>query len=307
MTIAYTRNLRLRIDSNMTTSAKFNLETLDGVFSSFVTTMGGTKVFSSTNGFLFMPAGNSPGGSMVYGGQTTPLASFRVYGPLTASSLSMQPTTGDYSFTFLPNIDQTQNISLTMPATYGSAGQALVVDPTDPTRLVFGDIVVEQMTDAQIVAAQLGSLLLINSDLMAGDSIETALGKVQGQFNNLTPLRAMSPISLVKTNAEGFLTELTEVTPAALVRLNSTAGSTHQAFLTATFQAITPGRWTILIPPATHGLGADVFVSCVFDSTGEQVMVDSTAVSGLGVVSLSVLSTPDLRFNGSVVISKTGA
>lgn len=306
MTTTHTRNLRLRISSEMTTDARYNLEVLDGAFSSFVTTMAGTKVFNSTNGFQFNPAGTSPGGSVAFGGQTTPLASFRVYGPLNGSLLQLQPVTGDFYFALLPSPSMTANITYTLPSVAGTVGQSLIIDPLDATRLVFGDIDTDPMTDEEIVAAQLGELLLLNTAVVPGDSIETAIGKLQGLHNNLTPLRAMDLGVLVKTNAEGFLTELTEVTPAELVSAVLSSGSARVSFLTADFQALTPGLWTLEIPATTHGLGTNVHVSCIADSTPQQVWVDRVTIDGSGNVALSVLSEPDLRFDGSVVIAKTG-
>lgn len=306
MTTTYTRNLRLRIDSNMTTDAKFNLETLDGVYSSFVTTMAGTKVFSSVNGFTFLPAGQSAGGSVTFGGYANPVLAFRIYGPLLASSLGVQPATGSYSFTFLPNPSQTQNISLTLPATAGSARQVLMLDPTDPTKLIFGDVETDPVTDEQIVAAQLGELFLNPTSVMVGDSIETAFGKVQGQFDNLAPLVAMTPQSLVKTGDDGFLVEFVEVSPAELINLRDSAGSYTHSFGVADWQDLTATLWTLTIPVATHNLGASVYVANISESN-QSVLLDSVSVSEVGQVSLSVPKEPDLRFIGKAVLCRRKA
>lgn len=306
MTTTYTRNLRLRISSDMTTDAKFNLNILDGAYSDVFTSMGGTKVFSATNGFRFLPAGNSPGGSLEFGGQTTPLASFRVYGTVTAGGFALQSVTGLYSLQLMPNPAMTQNFSLTMPASAGLPGQALMVSPTDATQLVFGDIETDPVTDAEIMAAQISDLFLLDAEVLPGDSLETALGKIQGQFDNLTPLRAMDPGVLVKTNAEGFLTELPEVTPEQLIALSETAGSRRVSFAVADWESLTAGLWTLRIQPATHQMGPNVHVSCIADSTRTQVLVNSTEVDLTGIVSLTVLNDPDLRFDGTVVISKAG-
>jgi hypothetical protein len=306
MTTTYTRNLRLRISSDMTTDAKANLNIIDGAYSEVFTTMGGTKVFTATNGFRFLPSGGSPGGSVEFGGQTTPLASFRVYGPLTAASLGLQAVTGTYHFQFLPNPAMTQNFSLTMPAEAGLPGQTLMLSPTDPNILVFGSPTIDPVTDERIMEAILPDLFLADQEVGAGDSIETAFGKLQGQLDNLTPLRAMDPGVLVKTNDDGFLTELTEVTPAQLVTLSETAGSKRVSFEVAAWESLTAGLWTLRIQPATHLMGPNVHVSCIADSTRTQVMVNSVSVDVTGIVSLTVLNDPDLRFSGTAVISKAG-
>lgn len=77
-----------------------------------------------------------------------------------------------------------------------------------------------------------------------------------------------------------------------------------QTFLTATWSGPSGGYYTITILESTHGKGTDPGVE-VYETSGtddDQVTIDRIRVNSSGDVELRVPSSPDLRFDGKVVI-----
>lgn len=300
----FTRNLRLRIADTMTVDAKFNLNTLDSAYSFFTTTTAGQRFFESVNGFVFLPQGRFPGGSIYFGQEGLPIASFRVYGPANATALELQPATNVNKVTLLPAAGMTASYSLTMPAALGTGGQFMTLDESDPTKLAFVTPVFT-VTDERILETILTE---VDTDpaipITIGDSLQTALGKLQGQFDSITPLAPMTPYKLLWTNANGLVVIFPDVTPDELTAAVTTAGNHQLTFISGDWQDLTADNYELVIPVADHGLGGSVHVSDILTSAGQSVMVDSISVSGTGDVTLAVPKVPDCRFTGSLIISK---
>lgn len=66
------------------------------------------------------------------------------------------------------------------------------------------------------------------------------------------------------------------------------------------------GKYSITVTAATHGVGVNpnvAILELVSPGVYEQVFVDTVVISSTGVITISVLEVPDLRFEGKLIIS----
>ena len=76
------------------------------------------------------------------------------------------------------------------------------------------------------------------------------------------------------------------------------------SFTTADFTGPSSGLYSISIATATHGHGATPTIQVFELVSGSYNLVQiETIIDSMGDITLNVLSSPDLRFNGKYIIS----
>ncbi len=136
MATTLSRYLKLKLDSNLTANAKYNLERIDTLGSSFVVDSSSQLNIRSEADVLIEPrspdlGGSGVGGTVSIGTQDHSIASLSVYAdsvtfsnPLTFPNGSIFVTGGTLSFTL------SSDLAFTLPADYGTSGQVLATDGT---------------------------------------------------------------------------------------------------------------------------------------------------------------------------------
>lgn len=145
MATTLSRNLKLRINSNLTADAKFNLEKLDLLGANVYTDSTDTLYMRSRGNVIIEPEsadinGAGSGGSVQLGTASHQLASFIVYADsidLQEADLgvgSLQLQNGSY-YTSLEAGVQSANISYVLPTSAPTASQILRANASNPLQL----------------------------------------------------------------------------------------------------------------------------------------------------------------------------
>jgi hypothetical protein len=138
MARSYTQNLKLIIEDNLTTVARANLERIDSLGDAFLVTSTENLEIRSANNINVRPnaseiGGTGSGGTINFGNGNHQLSALNAYTALASFTgdisiggvLKLQ--SGLYSLSLQPDT-LSSNVSLTLPATVGSNGQALVTN-----------------------------------------------------------------------------------------------------------------------------------------------------------------------------------
>lgn len=135
MAFTLTPNLGLRLDSNLTANAKYNLQTLDTIGGIVTVDSTGTTRMRGRLGLAFTAndasvGGSGTGGTVTFGTQAQPLTSFTVWGPVSFPTSLVLGMSGDTT-TLVSGA--TAPWTLTLPTGPGTAGQVLQTDGTGTT------------------------------------------------------------------------------------------------------------------------------------------------------------------------------
>lgn len=138
MARTYTQNLKLIIEDNLTTVARANLQRIDSLGDAFLVTSSDQLDIRSANAINVRPnasdvGGSGNGGIVNFGSPTQQLAALNAYAALASftgsvtigGTLSLQ--SGLHSLTLQP-ASMSSSVTLTLPATDGSNGQALTTN-----------------------------------------------------------------------------------------------------------------------------------------------------------------------------------
>lgn len=145
MATTLTPNLKLRVDSNLTANAKYNLTQIDLLGSTFLVDSTSTLNIRSQTGIIIDPnspdLGGSGQGTVTIGDIARQLSALTIYadeivltGLLTSSepirtSSTLELDNGTYTTAFAPaESGQTENLTFKLPNNYGSEDQLLATD-----------------------------------------------------------------------------------------------------------------------------------------------------------------------------------
>lgn len=278
MAITLTRNLRLRIDSNLTANAKYNLERLDLLGAAFRLDTTDTLQIQSRNNIVLEPQAQATGGSGVGGTISMGTADH----PLAAISFFADAVNFDAP---LGLKDSAGNFSLALQYTSTLDGAADVAD-----RVLSLDV---NGANRQLILG--GNLSLLGGNLQLTASGATALTlPSSGTLATLAGAESLSNKTLVSPTLSGILSGGT-LSGVAISGLTNTL-SNLQISQGGTGATTALGARTNLLP-AQLGNGGKVLstdgsdVSWVSPSAGAVSSFDDTWSSGLTKVVTHGLGT----------------
>lgn len=162
-----TPNLKLRLSDDLTSDARFNLNRIDSLASVFLTDSTGTSVIRSQSSIQLQPnsadiGGSGVGGTISAGSSVYPISLFDIYADVidfnggqidnfSFGNLLSLILDANSTFTTTLQADQSTqatNLTFTLPATIGSAGQALVTDGAG--NLSFSSLINETLANNNI-------------------------------------------------------------------------------------------------------------------------------------------------------------
>ncbi len=137
-TITYTRNLKLKVSSDLTADAKYNLEKIDTLASVYQTDTNQVARVRSQTDIQFTTqdpniGGSGSGGSVSFGTPDQPIQDVNIHAASITTSASwnigdsITLTSGSYLLKLQAPV-LTSNLTFILPALYGLSGQVLTTD-----------------------------------------------------------------------------------------------------------------------------------------------------------------------------------
>lgn len=135
MAITLSRYLKLKLDSNLTANAKYNLERIDALGSTFVIDSTNQLNVRSETNIVIEPnspdvGGTGVGGDVTVGTSAHTIDSLTVYSDSFEISSALTFSAGDLIVTGSLALTVPSPLDLTLPSDYGTSGQVLATDGT---------------------------------------------------------------------------------------------------------------------------------------------------------------------------------
>jgi hypothetical protein len=258
-----TRNLKLRINSNLTADAKFNLEKIDALGSTFLVDSTDTLNIRSRSNISIEPdsadlGGNSTGGSLNIGNGSHLLASVAIHSDSTTLSsplgLKDQAAGGNkhlliqYKSDSLGSADTTQNRTFSIDPQGGNrslllegdlslaggsitfttaAGSSVTVPATGTLATLAGT---ETLTNKTINASQNTILNLTNSAIAAGAGIVYSKLLLTDSILN-SDINSAAAIQYSKLNLNGSIVNSDIANSAAIARSKLASGTLNHVLI----------------------------------------------------------------------------
>lgn len=185
-TISLTPNLKLKVSSDLTAEAKFNLYKLDELASTFRVNSNGQAVIRSIGDILFEPnspdvGGSGVGGNVQIGSANQPAGGFTVNAGTTAllteittetsisSSGGVNLLANDFTLNLKAPTSLSANLTLSLPPNVGEPNQVLTSDGTG------------KMIWTTLAGANIGQELVVN--WLSADGLSKSINHGFGSYN----------------------------------------------------------------------------------------------------------------------------
>jgi hypothetical protein len=291
MAFTYSRYLRLRLDSNLTANARYNLEKLDLLGATFIVDSTSALNVRAEGNITIQPnsadlGGTGDGGNLSIGSASQPLDSLSVY----ADSVSFSSPLG-----------------LTDQAVGGSASLRLKYDSTlsgsvDPT---------DRILSFDLQGA--------NRSVILGGDLETSGGALALTLAGATALTlpltgTVSTLagseSFTNKSMSGLLNSFSDLQSTQLYASNSPSSGQVPAY------SGSPGQFTWITPSGgggsgdvssytttwltsdgnskvvTHGLGSSAVLVHIYDESNQLIGINTTQIDDLNQLTLSASESP---------------
>lgn len=312
MATTLTRNLKLRVNSNLTADAKYNLERIDTLGSTFIVDSTDTLRIRSRTNILLEPdssdlGGNSSGGTISLGSPGVPLDSVAINSNafiLSAPLGLLDTASGGTKSLFLKYqsdldglVDTTSDRSLFIDV--NGADRSLVLD--GDFQLIGGSLILTVTADSSVTLPTSGTLATL-----AGT--ETFTNKtINGNSNNLTVLAASQlsgivPLANGGTGASTATAALNNLLPNQTGNANKvlkTDGSTASWEIVAGGGTGVSGAETLWLAADgtskafTHNLGSEnIDISIIDLDDNSLISVNSISVTDANSILLQSSEAP---------------
>lgn len=216
MAFTLTTYLRLRLDDNLTTNARYNLERIDEIGARILTTQALDTNVNSRNNINLLPentnvGGSGSGGTVTVGSSSQTISLLQVYASSLAGNFNLSTTgdlrivKGDYYTGFTaPSSALSSNLMFSLPDADGASSQVLGTDGNGG--LGWYSVLAANLTPARVVISNAEGNVSVSS--VTADELTFMQGitsGVQDQIDTLTTLVTGKPDSETATwaNADG--------------------------------------------------------------------------------------------------------